>query len=566
MAVLTQSYVRGPSEPKLLDWNIAQLLDIQSQQYGARVALVSLHQNVRLTYSDLRLSVREIALRLVEHGISPGDRIAILAGNCVEFVQILFATMAIGAIAVLLPLVSNSDELVKSVTSVELSLIFMAERIGYRSSAETLRRLANAHEGRVVVIGSEPLILPPAGCVSFRDYQSPSFVPNSRSDGDGEAKLGRFWGKVSQSSPCCFQFTSGTTGPRSVSMLSHRNLVNNAYLVGYQLQLSASDRLCCSPPLSHCFGLVCGLLASYTHGATLVMPSEIFDPALSLQCLREENCTVVHAVPSMFDAMLRQAKKPQQGGGVSAVDYKLRSGFIAGSTPPKNLLRSLREQLGLERLIYPFAVCSCTSVNHSLIDDNTSVGTALPHTAMKIIDNELGVMPVDVPGELCVSGYLVHLGYFRNGEKTKATTHTDDSGTLWFHTGDIATLDKNGRCKIIGRSKDMIKKHGENIAPRDIEDVLLAHSSVGNAAVVGIPDEKSGEAVVAFVELRNRGTVDARQLRIWLRERKLTPHKMPDHFITIGDVDGCLTKMPLNATGKILKTELRSFAQNYVGV
>ncbi|KAI5919320.1 putative amp dependent CoA ligase [Camillea tinctor] len=554
---------QGPKDPALLNWNTANLLDNNANLFGELSAISSLHQGVKWTYTDLQSKSKELAARLVQNGIRPGDRIFLLAGNSVEFIQIFFATTAIGAIVSLGNPIFSAVEFGEAIEAVEPRCVFISQKIGFRNNAALIDHATkNVKKGSVVILGGTGASIPES-CISFDELLTGS----TSIEQQDVLTLEDFWGKSPASAPCCFQFTSGTTGKRKASMLSHANLINNANLVGYQLQLSNSDTLCCCPPLSHCFGLVCGLLASCLHGSTLIMPSEIFNPSLSLQGLRNEACTVLHAVPSMFEALLVQEKKQRVNG---ASDYSLRTGIIAGSTPPIDLLCSIRESLGLKSMLYPFgmtelsAVCLCTSIGDSLIADNTSVGRAMPHTKVKVINGSGEVLPIDSPGELCVSGYLVHLGYFRNKEKSEEALHTDSSGEQWLRTGDLASLDQTGRCRIIGRSKDMIKRHGENIAPKDIEDLLLAHPGVSRTAVVGVPHRKYGEAVVAFVELNSRSLLDEQDLKGWLRKKKLSPHKMPDYFFPVGDTEDALTEIPLNTSGKVLKTELRVVALEFL--
>ncbi|KAL2138860.1 hypothetical protein VTI28DRAFT_6098 [Corynascus sepedonium] len=563
----TAAIFEGAREPALLEWNFANLLDAQAERYGENVAISSLHQGQRWTYAQVRAEVRKLASRLVDIGIKPGDRIILLAGNGIEFIQVFFAAAAIGAVAVLAGRTFSVAEFQDTVTALRPRCIFIAKKIGFHNNTEVLRQIANDFkDGPIVVLGGAHSGLD--HCVTFEGFLAGSTTQDSGTTVGSSKALDELWDKSGPTEPCCFQFTSGTTGARKTSMLSHRNLINNANFVGRQLRLSACDKLCCCPPLSHCFGLVCGLLAIYLHGGALVIPSEIFSSAASLVALREEGCTVAHGVPSMFEALVDQERERQAAeSGASPCDYKLRTGIIAGSTPPRDLLQDIQRYFGLERLLYPFgmtelsAVCICTSLDDSLIADNTSVGRVMPHTSVKVVDENGDTLPPESPGELCVSGYLVHLGYFRNEAKTQEALHVDSCGRQWLRTGDLAVLEQTGRCKIIGRSKDMIKKHGENIVPKDIEELLLAHASVAHAAVVGIPHPRHGESVVAFVQLTEQnGVFDERELKTWLRQQKLAPHKMPDYFLSVGKARNGLSEIPVNSSGKVLKSELRSFA------
>ncbi|CAI7598037.1 unnamed protein product [Penicillium pancosmium] len=325
--------------------------------------------------------------------------------------------------------------------------------------------------------------------------------------------------------------------------------------------MSSKDVLCCSPPLSHCFGLVCGVLATITHGGTVIIPSDVFNPDASLRAIREHQCTVIHAVPTMFQAMLDFAAAKGYTNSL-----RLRTGIIAGSSLSETLLRRLQAELGLDGLAYAFGMTELSAVSFmttpavtSLLDDRSSVGTLLPHTSAKVVDGDLKALPPGVRGELLVSGYLVFKGYYQNPEKTNEALVFDSQGRRWLRTGDIVTLSSSGACTVVGRLKDMIKKGGENIAPRDVEQVLELHPDILTAAVVGIPDVRWGETVAAFIDRRVGSEIGSKDVRIWLRGR-LAAFKIPEHIFLTGDGIGVPDQLPVNSSGKILKQELSSIA------
>ncbi|KAM3068854.1 hypothetical protein ACMFMG_011016 [Clarireedia jacksonii] len=508
---------KGPSDTKLWEINTGELLNREAQLHGSNQAVFSQWQNISWTYKTLRDESRDLAQKLINDGLLPGDRVVVLAGNCVEYLQLFFAVTAIGAVLVVINATFSLDEVINAV-----------------------RFIANDNEK-----------IP--GIQSFKDFAT----------GNHSNSLEEFWAKIKSEVTCCIQFTSGTTGRRKATMLSHSNLINNGRLIGDRLDFTEDDRLCCPPPLSHCFGLVAGLLAAVTHGSCLVLPSEVFDPSQVLQAVLEKRCTAIHAVPTMFESLLRIQKTSKLAGS-----FHLKTGIIAGATLSGQLLQRLNEKLGLSGLHYAFgmtelsAISFMTTSDQSLLVDHSHVGQLMPHTLAKAIDDENNPLPPGREGELCVSGYLVHQGYYLDPEKTAEATHRDSQGRVWFHTGDLVTLNESGLCTVRGRIKDLIKKGGENIIPKDIEDNLLSHPQIAQAAVVGIPDEKWGEIVGAFCELASpQDVLSEKEIKVWLRKQGTAPHKMPDHYFVAGQGNGLPDTIPINSSGKIMKAELRTIAQ-----
>ncbi|KAL4986020.1 hypothetical protein BDW68DRAFT_189205 [Aspergillus falconensis] len=539
--------------------NTAQLLEQQRLRYPDKEAVLSRWQGASLTYETLYKSSREIAASLLRHGVRPGDRVVVLAGNSIEYVQLFFAVSAIGAVFTIINPTFTPEEILPTIEFVEPSAIFVADRIGYRKYGPLIADIAKSRRtsSLVVQLGSTAAafegvhtweeLLQPGGAV-----QDPKLVASC-------------WGKPSSDDPMCIQFTSGTTGARKAAMLSHSNLLNNALLVGHRLRFTPNDRILCCSPIFHCFGLVCGVLAAIIYGGTAVLPSDVFVAEASLRALSEDQCTVVHAVAAMFQAMLDHPNASKH-----APHVRLRTGIIAGSSLSRTLLSRLKEVFGFTGLAYGYGMTELSCIvfltdpeKVSLLDEHTSVGLAMPLTSAKVVDENLDTLPPGSAGELLVSGYLVFQGYYRNPEKTAETLVKDSQGQVWLRTGDLVTIDDSGRCTITGRVKDMIKRGGENIFPGDIEPVLESHPDITGCAVVGVPDPYWGEVIVAFIQgtkgANSGPTLQKKAIKPWLRNR-LAPHKVPEHFFVLGSGGGIPDEMPINATGKVLKRDLRDIA------
>ncbi|KAL4735233.1 hypothetical protein BDV11DRAFT_174031 [Aspergillus similis] len=538
--------------------NTAQLLEQQRLRYPDKEAVLSKWQGASLTYETLNKSAREIAASLLRHGVRPGDRVVVLAGNSIEYVQLFFAASAIGAVFTIINPTFTPEEILPTIEFVEPKAIFVADRIGYRKYGPLIADIAKARRASslVVRLGSAAVFegvhtweefLQPGGAV-----QDPNLVAS-------------YWGMPGSNDPMCIQFTSGTTGARKAAMLSHSNLLNNALLVGHRLRFTPDDKILCCSPIFHCFGLVCGVLAAIIYGGTAVLPSDVFVAEASLRALSEDQCSVVHAVAAMFQAMLDHPNTAEH-----APNVRLRTGIIAGSSLSRALLSRLKEVFGFTGLAYGYGMTELSCIvfltdpeKVSLVDEHTSVGLPMPLTSAKVVDENLQILPPGSAGELLVSGYLVFQGYYRNPEKTAETLVKDNHGKVWLRTGDLVTIDESGRCTITGRVKDMIKRGGENIFPGDIEPVLESHPDITGCAVVGVPDSYWGEVIVAFIQAtKEASSVPALQkkaIRLWLRNR-LAPHKVPEHFFVLGSGEGIPDEMPINATGKVLKRDLRDIA------
>ncbi|KAH6652740.1 putative amp dependent CoA ligase [Truncatella angustata] len=556
----------GPTLPLLLNLNTSQLLANKREDYKGNTALISKWQGSHLSYEALYSSTQDAAASLLNAGVRPGDRVLVLAGNTTEYVQLFFATGGVGAIFAIVNPTFSKAEILEAVEFLYPKVIVVAERIGYRKYHDLLEELIErkVHERSVIIqLGTtQPTLRDVLPWNKF--FQSKMNISAELFDS--------YWGKAEPDDALCLQFTSGTTGPRKGALLTHNNLINNAYLVGHRLGFSSQDVLCCSPPLFHCFGLVCGVLAGIVvHGMTVVLPSEIFNAGESLQAISQNSCTVIHAVPTMFQAMLDYA----QAKAYNTSNFLLRTGIIAGSSLSETLLQRLNAEFHLNGLAYAFGMTELSAVSFmttpvsvSLLEDRSCVGTTLPHTSAVIVDEDMNALPPGSRGELLVSGYLVFKEYYRNPEKSKDAVVVDPQGRRWLRTGDIVQLSASGTAMVVGRLKDMIKRGGENIAPSDVESVLELHPQIAAAAVVGLPDEHWGETVCAFLQRnQNIGSLTPKesgnQVKVWLRKR-MAPHKIPEHIIWLGEEEGVPSRFPVNVSGKVLKTELSAVAARLI--
>ncbi|KAL6232018.1 hypothetical protein BDW75DRAFT_218721 [Aspergillus navahoensis] len=551
--------VEAPVEVTLTTLNTAQLIEQQHLRYPDKEAVLSKWQGLGLTYETLYKSAREIAANLLRHGIRPGDRIVVLAGNSIEYVQLFFAVSAIGAVFTIINPTFTPEEILPTIEFVEPKAIFVADRIGYRKYGPLIADIANKRKVSSLVVQMGLAATVPEGVHTWEEFLQPGGAVQ-------DPKLvASYWGTPNPNDPMCIQFTSGTTGARKAAMLSHSNLLNNALLVGHRLRLTEDDKILCCSPIFHCFGLVCGVLAAIVYGGTAVLPSDVFVAEASLRALSEDQCTVVHAVAAMFQAMLDHPNTSKH-----APHVRLRTGIIAGSSLSRTLLSRLKEIFGFTGLAYGYGMTELSCIvfltdpeKVSLVDEHSSVGLAMPLTSAKVVDENLDTLPPGSAGELLVSGYLVFQGYYRNPEKTAEALVKDSQGQVWLRTGDLVTIDESGRCTITGRVKDMIKRGGENIFPGDIEPVLETHPDITGCAVVGVPDPYWGEVIVAFIQATREAssglTLQKKAIKLWLRNR-LAPHKVPEHFFILGSGGGIPDEMPINATGKVLKRELRDIA------
>ena len=532
---MTLSYAHGTSTTPLLGETIGANLDRTVAAHGDREALVVRHQDVRWTYSELAERVGRLARALVAIGLEPGDRLGIWAPNCAEWVLVQYASAKAGAILVNVNPAYRTSELEYVLNQSGCRVLVAATAFKGSDYAEMIAEVRPrcSRLERVVLLGTgdwEELL--------------------AAGDGDVELPAG-----LQFDDPINIQYTSGTTGFPKGATLSHHNILNNGFFVGEACGYSEQDRICIPVPFYHCFGMVMGNLGATTHGACMVVPAPAFDPLPTLAAVQEERCTSLYGVPTMFIAEL----------GCPDFDSfdlsSLRTGIMAGSPCPVEVMRQVidRMHMGDVTICYGMTETSPVSTQTGAGDDvehrTGTVGRVHPHVEVKIVDPETGAaVPRGEPGELCTRAYSVMLGYWEEPEKTAEAI--DAAG--WMHTGDLATMDADGYVKIVGRSKDMIIRGGENVYPREIEEFLYGHPDVADVQVVGVPDERYGEEIAAFVVARDGASPDPEAIRDYCRGR-IAHYKVPRYVIAVDE-------FPMTVTGKIQKFKLRDDAIDRLGL
>ncbi|KAF2156316.1 long-chain fatty-acid-CoA ligase [Myriangium duriaei CBS 260.36] len=539
------SLFHGPSQPPLTNLTLGAFLDHQCELYGDRECAVIPWTNTRWTYDDIRTRSLTLARYLYSVGIRPGDRVAILAGNCAEYIAVFYACMRLGSILVILNNTYTASEASYALQYSESKVLFATPQIGRLDNSSMLSSFSKS--GRLPAL--ERTILINGRQDGLMEFDT---IINSNWTGDVES----IQASLSPYDVCNLQFTSGSTGNPKAAMLTHHGLLNNSRFIGDRMALTPDDVLCCPPPLFHCFGLVLGMLAVMTHGAKIVYPSDSFDPVAVLNAISDEKCTAVHGVPAMFDTIFSTPRPAKFDCS------RLRTGIIAGAPVPRYLMELLVNEFGMTEFTssYGLTEASPTCFNAFTFDTIerrlTTVGTLMPHAHGKIVDKSGAIVPIGVRGELCIAGYQLQRGYFRNPTKTAEAMITDAEGVVWLHTGDEAVFDKQGYCTITGRFKDIIIRGGENIYPLEIEERLMQHGAVERAIVVGLSHARYGEVVAAFL-LRKEGMekMGDEEVRAWCRE-KLGRQKAPQHVFWLGE-GGVSADIPITGSGKVKKFEFK---------
>lgn len=521
------SYAVGPSDPPIPGGTIGDWLDRAAERFAGRPALVLPWQDVRLTWAELRDRADDLARGLDSLGIAAGDRVGICAPNCAEWVLTQLATARLGAILVTINPAYRTHELGHALRLAGVSALVTAARF---KTSDYLGMVAEIEEDlpdlrHVIEIGGKG----ENGRIGFGSLLLPGepVVPGVPLD---------------ENQPINIQFTSGTTGTPKGATLSHRNLLHNAASTAAGMQFGPDDKLCIPVPLYHCFGMVLGVLVCLTSGAAMVFPGQSFDPEAVLTCVAEERCTALHGVPTMFLAMLDHPN-------FETFDLSsLRTGVAAGAPCPPAMMQRMIDQMHLRDITIGYGMTETSPLSTqtrpgaSMETRTGTVGQMLPHFEGRVIDAEGSLVPLGQPGEYCSRGPGVMIGYWNQPEATSAAVRDG-----WMHSGDLATMDEQGRVRIVGRIKDMIIRGGENIYPAEIEAFLLGHPDIADAAVFGIPDERFGEQVCAWV--RTRSAMEPEAIREWCRG-KIAHHKVP---VLVRIVE----EFPMTVTGKVQKFAMR---------
>ena len=546
---MTPSYVHGIGEHPLRGETIGVHFDRTVERWPDNEALVVPHQGVRLSYRELAQQVDRLAAGLLALGLLPGDRLGIVSPNNTEWVLTQFASAKAGLILVNINPAYRLEELEYALRAVGCKAIISTPAL--KSSdyvamlSALLPELAYSNPGEldaarlpelrwVVLLGSKPS----PGMLSFDVLAEHAELPHRR-------RLDQLRDALQFDDAINIQFTSGTTGTPKAATLTHHNILNNADLVARQMAFSSGDRLCIPVPMYHCFGMVLGTLCCITHGATIVFPSESFDPLAVLQTIESERCTALHGVPTMFIAEL---DTPQ----FNKFDLSsLRTGIMAGAPCPEALMKRVIEDMHLPEITIAYGMTETgpvsfqTSVDDPLDRRVGTVGRVLPHTEVKIVDTENRVVPRGTPGELLTRGYCVMAGYWNDPEKTATTIDS----AHWLASGDQAVIDDEGYCRIVGRIKDMLIRGGENIYPREIEEFLYQHPKVDEVEVIGVPDATFGEEICAWVKLREGESATAEEIREFCRGQ-IAHFKVPRYIKFV-------QRFPMTVTGKVQKYVMR---------
>ncbi|WP_153786989.1 fatty acid CoA ligase family protein [Pseudomonas sp. EMN2] len=546
------SYSQGNPDKPLLNHCIGDAFDATVARFPDREALIVRHQQLRYTWRQLAEAVDQHARALMALGVQAGDRLGIWAPNCAEWCITQFASAKVGAILVNINPAYRSSELDYALGQSGCQWVICADAFKTSDYHAMLLGLVpglgDSHPG---ALASERLpelrgvislaSAPPAGFLAWPALQARA------GEVTGEQLAAR-QASLRPDDPINIQYTSGTTGFPKGATLSHHNILNNGYMVGESLGLTEHDRLVVPVPLYHCFGMVMANLGCMTHGSTLIYPNDAFDPLLTLQAVAEERATALYGVPTMFIAELDHPRRGE-------FDLSsLRTGIMAGATCPIEVMRRVigEMHMGEVQIAYGMTETSPVSLQTGADDDLerrvTSVGRTQPRLENKIVDSEGDTLPRGEIGELCTRGYSVMLGYWNN---PKASAESID-GEGWMHTGDLAVMDEQGYVRIVGRSKDMIIRGGENIYPRELEEFFFTHPAVADVQVIGVPCSKYGEEIVAWVRFHPGHSASEDELREWARAR-IAHFKVPRHFRFVDE-------FPMTVTGKVQKFRMREIS------
>jgi fatty-acyl-CoA synthase len=531
----------GPVDVPILDETIGANLARTVAVHGANEALVSAHQQIRWTYAELAERVETLARGLLGLGLEKGDRLGLWSPNHAEWTLLQYATAEIGVILVNVNPAYRSHELAYVLDQSGCRVLVAAPEFktsDYRAMVDEVRAARAALE-RAIFLWSpdwESLVVNAAG------------VTTSALD-ERRAGLGA-------DDPINIQYTSGTTGFPKGATLTHRNILNNGYFVAELQQFTADDRLCIPVPFYHCFGMVMGNLGCTTHGATMVIPADAFEPGAVLAAVEAERCTALYGVPTMFVAELGHPD-------FDSFDLtSLRTGVMAGSPCPVEVMKACIDRMHMGEVTICYGMTETSPVSTQTLPDDSlhhrtaTVGRVHPHVEVRVVavDEPDAMVERGETGELCTRGYSVMTGYWNDAERTAEAIDGDG----WMHTGDLAVMDEDGYIKIVGRSKDMVIRGGENIYPREIEEFLYTHPAVLDVQVVGVPDAKYGEQLLAAIRLQPGASVTEDEIREFCRDT-IAHYKVPAYVCFVDE-------FPMTVTGKVQKYKLREQAIEDLGL
>lgn len=553
---MKRSYFHAGGDEPLLGVSIPERFALIADRFPGHDAIVSRHQNRRLSYKSLSHQIDLAAKSLIALGYGRGDRIGVWSTDNVEWLVLQMATATIGAILVNINPAYRPRELAHVLQTSEVQGLFTIPSFSHsdypgmlielmpelKEHDGVVRSQAFPHLSRVIIYDpAQPMqtIAPEKGFLPWQDFVS-------FGEDVSDTRLNEATKALDCDDPINIQYTSGTTGFPKAVVLTHHNILNNAYFTALAMRFDATDRLCIPVPFYHCFGMVLSNLLCLSVGASIVVPAEHFDPLAVLEAIQEERCTALHGVPTMF---IRELEHPR------FAEFNLtslRTGIMAGAPCPPELMKRVMNDMHCSEILIGYGQTEASPITHltrpedSLALRTETVGTNLPHQEVKIVDAQTNdKLTLERVGEVCFRGYHVMSGYYNN---PKATEETIDSAG-WLHSGDLGSMDKDGYVKITGRLKEMIIRGGENIYPAEIEAYLFTHPKISQVAVLGLPDEKLGEEIAVWVQLHADESMNEEELRDFCREG-LAHFKVP-RFIRFVD------EFPMTVTGKIQKFRMR---------
>ena len=533
------AYTHGASSVALLGETIDENLKKTVAKYADQEALICNHQNYRATYKEFYDQVVEVAKGLIALGVKRGERVGVWSPNCYQWTLLQYATAKIGVILVNINPAYRTSELIYVINQSGLSVMFSALQFkssNYKKMMDDAREFTDTIRKAI-----------------FWDESWEHFLKEGKQISD--ETLRKYEEKVQFDDPVNIQYTSGTTGnPKGVT-LSHHNILNNAYFIGLRMNYTHLDRVCIPVPFYHCFGMVIGNLACTVHGATMVVPNDSFDPVKTLETIEKERCTSLYGVPTMFIAELHEME--QKTYDLSS----LRTGVMAGSLCPPEIMKKVKEQMNMHEITICYGmtetspVSTQTRIGVPFEKQIYSVGTIHDHLEIKIIDPKTqAILKRGESGELCTRGYSVMLKYWNSPEATRQVIDEQ----RWMHSGDLAMMDEDGYLHISGRIKDLIIRGGENISPKEIEDFLYTYKGVMDAHVIGVPSEKYGEEIMAWIKPNEGVTLTEEELRDFCKER-IAHYKIPKYWKFVSE-------FPMTISGKIRKVEMREIAARELGL